>query len=98
MAIKESVGTNNGWSQGGLSFFVKNNGTKIDALSINSAGNVTLTQDLTVSGGDITGANSKSIDLGEQNSSDITFKGTEDAMFKIKWWLHRIYSSRSIPS
>ena len=83
MAIKESVGTNNGWSQGGLNFFVKNNGTKIDALSINSSGNVTLTQDLTVSGGDITGANSKSIDLGEQNSSDITFKGTEDAILRL---------------
>jgi hypothetical protein len=40
MAVKESVGVNNGWSQGGMNFFVKNMGSKIDAMYINSSGSV----------------------------------------------------------
>ncbi len=40
MAVKESAGTNGAWSQGGLNFFVKNLANRVDALYINSAGNV----------------------------------------------------------
>ncbi len=44
MAIKESVGTNNGWCQGGLSFFTKNMGQRIDAMSIGSTGRISFLQ------------------------------------------------------
>jgi hypothetical protein len=40
MAIKESAGTSGGWSQGGLNFFVKNMGARVDALRILNSGNV----------------------------------------------------------
>ena len=40
MAVKESAGTAGGWSQGGLNFFVKNMGTRVDAMYINNGGNV----------------------------------------------------------
>ena len=40
MAVKESVGTVGGWSQGGLNFYVKNYGSRVDAMYINNGGNV----------------------------------------------------------
>jgi hypothetical protein len=42
---------------------------------LDNTGNVVIANDLTVSGGDVLGANGAAIDIGEQNSGDITTTG-----------------------